>query len=98
MSQDMNQQTEERNETAEVRRKEPAKRRRKRRFGTGVAVGALSVLLIGICAWGVGGVLSGGFPFGTYASGQVSESDVSAKLDLINSLLDRYYLYDDEVD
>ena len=98
MSQDMNQQTEERNETAEVRRKEPAKRRRKRRFGTGVAVGALSVLLIGICAWGVGGVLSGGFPFGTYASGQVSESDVSAKLDLINSLLDRYYLYDGEVD
>ena len=63
MSQDMNQQTEERNETAEVRRKEPAKRRRKRRFGTGVA-----------------------------------ESDVSAKLDLINSLLDRYYLYDGEVD
>lgn len=98
MSQDMNQQTEERNETAEVRRKEPAKRRRKRRFGTGVAVGALSVLLIGICAWGVGGVLSGEFPFGTYASGQVSESDVSAKLDLLNSLLDRYYLYDDEVD
>ena len=98
MSQDMNQQTEERNETAEVRRKEPAKRRRKRRFGTGVAVGALLVLLIGICAWGVGGVLSGGFPFGTYASGQVSESDVSAKLDLINSLLDRYYLYDGEVD
>ena len=48
--------------------------------------------------WGVGGVLSGGFPFGTYASGQVSESDVSAKLDLLNSLLDRYYLYDDEVD
>ena len=94
----MNQQTEERNETAEVRRKEPAKRRRKRRFGTGVAVGALLVLLIGICAWGVGGVLSGGFPFGTYASGQVSESDVSAKLDLLNSLLDRYYLYDDEVD
>lgn len=94
----MNQQTEERNETAEVRRKEPAKRRRKRRFGTGVAVGALLVLLIGICAWGVGGVLSGGFPFGTYASGQVSESDVSAKLDLINSLLDRYYLYDGEVD
>ena len=46
----------------------------------------------------MGGVLSGGFPFGTYASGQVSESDVSAKLDLINSLLDRYYLYDDEVD
>ena len=98
MSQDRNQQTEERNKTAEAKRPAPAGRRRKRRFGAGFAAGALSVLLIGICAWGVIGILRGGFPFGTYASGQVSENDVSAKLDLLNSLIDQYYLYEAEVD
>ena len=56
------------------------------------------MLLIGICAWGAIGILRGGFPFGTYASGQVSENDVSAKLDLLNSLIDQYYLYEGEVD
>ena len=98
MSQDRNQQTEERNKTAEAKRPAPAGRRRKRRFGAGFAAGALSVLLIGICAWGAIGILRGGFPFGTYASGQVSEIDVSAKLDLLNSLIDQYYLYEGEVD
>lgn len=98
MSQDRNQQTEERNKTAEAKRPAPAGRRRKRRFGAGFAAGALSVLLIGICAWGAIGILRGGFPFGTYASGQVSENDVSAKLDLLNSLIDQYYLYEGEVD
>ena len=98
MSQDMNQQTEEKNKTAEAKRPAPAGRRRKRRFGAGFAAGALSVLLIGICAWGAIGILRGGFPFGTYASGQVSENDVSAKLDLLNSLIDQYYLYEGEVD
>ena len=98
MSQDMNRQTEERNKTAEAKRPAPAGRRRKRRFGAGFAAGALSVLLIGICAWGAIEILRGGFPFGTYASGQVSENDVSAKLDLLNSLIDQYYLYEGEVD
>lgn len=98
MSQDRNRQTEERNKTAEAKRPAPAGRRRKRRFGAGFAAGALSVLLIGICAWGAIGILRGGFPFGTYASGQVSENDVSAKLDLLNSLIDQYYLYEGEVD
>lgn len=98
MSQDRNQQTEERNKTAEAKRPAPAGRRRKRRFGAGFAAGALSVLLIGICACGAIGILRGGFPFGTYASGQVSENDVSAKLDLLNSLIDQYYLYEGEVD
>ena len=98
MSQDMNQQTEERNKTAEAKRPAPAGRRRKRRFGAGFAAGALSVLLIGICAWGAIEILRGGFPFGTYASGQVSENDVSTKLDLLNSLIDQYYLYEGEVD
>lgn len=98
MSQDRNQQTEERNKTAEAKRPAPAGRRRKRRFGAGFAAGALSVLLIGICAWGAIEILRGGFPFGTYASGQVSENDVSAKLDLLNSLIDQYYLYEGEVD
>lgn len=98
MSQDRNQQTEERNKTAEAKRPAPAGRRRKRRFGAGFAAGALSVLLIGVCAWGAIGILRGGFPFGTYASGQVSENDVSAKLDLLNSLIDQYYLYEGEVD
>ena len=98
MSQDRNQQTEERTKTAEAKRPAPAGRRRKRRFGAGFAAGALSVLLIGICAWGAIGILRGGFPFGTYASGQVSENDVSAKLDLLNSLIDQYYLYEGEVD
>ena len=98
MSQDMNQQKDERNKTAEAKRPAPAGRRRKRRFGAGFAAGALSVLLIGICACGAIGILRGGFPFGTYASGQVSENDVSAKLDLLNSLIDQYYLYEGEVD
>ena len=98
MSQDMNQQKDERN-TGQETIKPPVKRKKRRhRFGAGMAVGALAVLLIGACAWGVKVYLYGGFPFDTYASGEVSEDDVAVKLDLLNSLIDRYYLYGDQID
>ena len=98
MSQDMNQQKDERNTGHETI--EPAVKRKKRRHrcGAGMAVGALAVLLNGACVWGVRVYLYGGFPFDTYASGEVSEDDVAVKLDLLNSLIDRYYLYDDQID
>ena len=80
MSQDMNQQKDAGN-TGQESIKPPVKRKKRRhRFGAGMAVGALAVLLIGACAWGVKVYLYGGFPFDTYASGEVSEDDVAVKL------------------
>ena len=70
---------------------------RVREFGKGALIGVLASLLVLCCIWAVWTFVGSRF-FGSYASGTVSERDVEQKLDLINALVDRYYLYDDEID
>lgn len=72
-------------------------RSRRGKFVRGVLIGIGASLLVLCCIWAAWN-LAGGWPFGSYASGKVSERDVEQKLNLINALVDRYYLYDDEID
>lgn len=67
------------------------------RFGAGVLTGVL-ISVVFICGiWGVWRAVSG-MAGGDYTSADVSEADVEDKLDQISSLIDGYYLYDDEID
>ena len=69
-----------------------------RKFGLGVLTGALVTALV-ICgtAW-VWKVFSN-IRNGDYTSAStVSETDVNEKLDRINSLIEKYYLYEDDID
>ena len=74
------------------------KQKSDRRFLKGVVTGAVVVLLAVVCVFGGRTVIRNVIMGGSYASGSVSESDVNDKLDLINALIDRYYLYEDEID
>lgn len=76
----------------------PEKQKSDRRFLKGVVTGAVVVLLAVVCVFGGRTVIRNVIMGGSYASGSVSESDVNDKLDLINALIDRYYLYEDEID
>ncbi len=72
-------------------------RKRRGGFSLGVLAGALAAVLI-ICGaaglWRVFSDIRGG----DYTSANVSESDVNEKLDQINSLIEDYYLYEDDID
>ncbi len=67
------------------------------RFGLGVVVGLAAAVLILAGAWGVGRI-TGLIRGGNFASGTVSKADVENKLDLLNGLIEEYYLYEDEID
>lgn len=76
----------------------PEKRKYDRRFLKGAVTGAAVMLIAVVCVFGGGKLIRYFLTGGSYASGSVSESDVNDKLNLINTLIDRYYLYEDEVD
>ena len=76
----------------------PENRKSDRRFLKGAVTGAAVVLIAVVCVLGGGELIRYFITGGSYASGSVSEKDVNDKLDLINALIDRYYLYEDEVD
>ena len=76
----------------------PEKRKSDRRFLKGAVIGAAVVLIAVLCVCGGGTLIRHLITGGSYASGSVSESDVNEKLDVINALIDRYYLYEDEID
>ena len=76
----------------------PENRKSDRRFLKGAVTGAAVVLIAVVCVLGGGKLIRYFITGGSYASGSVSEKDVNDKLDLINALIDRYYLYEDEVD
>ena len=67
------------------------------RFAAGVLAGAAAAVVI-ICGifgmWKVIPEIRGK----DYTSADISEADVDDKLDQISSLIDSYYLYDDEID
>lgn len=76
----------------------PENRKSDRRFLKGAVTGAAVVLIAVVCVLGGGKLIRYFITGGSYASGSVSEKDVNDKLDLINALIDRYYLYEDEID
>lgn len=76
---------------------EPKERKNGKRFWQGVCVGLLTAAVLLAAVWGVRQA-AGHFLTGNFASGEVSEAAVEHKLDLINGLIGRYYLYEDEID
>lgn len=76
---------------------EPEERKKGKRFWQGVCVGLLTAAVLLAAVWGVRQA-AGHFLTGNFASGEVSEAAVEHKLDLINGLIGRYYLYEDEID
>ena len=70
--------------------------KKKKGYGAGIVTGILATVLISL-------LLLGGFRVitntaGSYASGKVTEKEVSKKLNKLNALIDKYYLYEDEID
>ena len=70
--------------------------KKKKGYGTGIVTGILATVLVSL-------LLLGGFRVitntaGSYASGKVTEKEVSKKLDKLNALIDKYYLYEDDID
>ena len=68
--------------------------KRKGRFGAGVLTGMLGMLVIIAAAFGIRSWLTES----SLASSGVSVKDVENKLEVINGLIDEYYLYEDEID
>ena len=70
--------------------------KKKKGYGAGIVTGILATVLVSL-------LLLGGFKVitntaGSYASGKVTEKEVSKKLNTLNALIDKYYLYEDEID
>ena len=70
--------------------------KKKKGYGAGIVIGILATVLVSL-------LLLGGFRVitntaGSYASGKVTEKEVSKKLNKLNALIDKYYLYEDEID
>ena len=68
------------------------------RFGIGVLVGIVigAVIITGV--WGAAKVVSAVFFKGNFATESTSRSDMEHKLDRLNALIEKYYLYEDEID
>lgn len=70
--------------------------KKKKGYGAGIVTGILATVLVSL-------LLLGGFRVitntaGSYASGKVTEKEVSKKLNKLNALIDKYYLYEDKID
>lgn len=70
--------------------------KKKKGYGAGIVTGILATVLVSL-------LLLVGFRIitntaGSYASGKVTEKEVSKKLNKLNALIDKYYLYEDEID
>lgn len=68
------------------------------RFAFGVLAGVIAAAVVGAGIWGVGRVMHFLPGQSSYTTGQVSEADVQDKLDTLNTLIENYYLYEDEID
>ena len=71
--------------------------RKKSGFAAGLLTGIVIMLMISILGFG-GWYIVNRNSSGSYTSENVTEGDVSKKLDKLNKLIDKYYLYQDEVD
>ena len=72
--------------------------KKKSRFGIGVLVGIVigAVIITGV--WGAAKVSSARFFTGHLITESTSRSDMEHKLDRLNALIEKYYLYEDEID
>ena len=66
------------------------------RFMKGFLTGLLTAAILLAGAFGIRYVLE--LTGGDYTGGLVSEEDVQDKLDKINDVISKYYLYEDEID
>lgn len=69
--------------------------KKKKGYGAGIVTGILVTVLVSL-------LLLGGFRVitntaGSYASGKVTEKEVSKKLNKLNALIDKYYLYEEKL-
>lgn len=71
---------------------------RKAGFGAGLVTGVLAAAVLFAAVFGGYHFLASKLGRGDYTEGTVTESDVDEKLDQINALIDKYYLYEDEID
>lgn len=67
------------------------------RFILGVLTGLFTALVILAGVWGAKRIIAY-VSEGNFASQDISKGDADEKLELLDSLIDEYYLYDDEVD
>lgn len=77
--------------------REAEKKSHTKRFWLGAFAGFLAAIFIFAAVWSIWQI-SGGMFRGNFASENISEQDVQDKLDRINGLIERYYLYEDEID
>ena len=85
-------------ESLDVNRTGADGKNKKSRFGVGILVGIMigAVLFTGI--WGAAKAASAVFGKGDFATESTSRSDMEEKLDRLNALIEKYYLYEDEID
>lgn len=76
---------------------EKEKKVRTKRFWLGVFAGFLAAVFLLAGAWSVW-QLSGLGSRGDFTSDSISKEDIEDKLDQINGLIEKYYLYGDEID
>ena len=77
--------------------REAEKKSHTKRFWLGAFAGFLAAIFIFAGVWSIWQI-GGGMFRGNFASENISEQDVQDKLDQINGLIERYYLYEDEID
>ena len=72
--------------------------KKKSRFGIGVLVGIVTGAVIITGVWVAANAVSAAFFKGNFATESTSRSDMEHKLDRLNALIEKYYLYEDEID
>lgn len=68
------------------------------RFASGVLAGVTGAVVVLTAALGIKAFVTGSFPGNGFGSSEIPTRTVEKKLDMIDELIDEYYLYEDEID